>query len=172
MPSVSTGRASLWIESESLGHASLSHRDEGHGVDEAQSPLTPLTQQVEAGLMERLVHPDHFDQRREVRAKTSDRFETEPPARKRARRRPGRRGDCPVRGVARRSPTSTSKHPGRKIVATRARRDYYQEPVHLKESESHRAAGGRVQPEGATLLLALQVRRGKSVHNWTQPERA
>jgi hypothetical protein len=70
----------VWIESESLGHASLSHRDEGHGVDETQPTLTPLEQQVEAGLMQRLVHPDHFNERREVRAKTSERFETEPPA--------------------------------------------------------------------------------------------
>jgi hypothetical protein len=75
----------VWIESESLGHASLPHRDEGHGVDEAQSLLTSLEQQVEAGLMERLVHPHHFDERREVHAKTSDRFETEPPAHERVR---------------------------------------------------------------------------------------
>ena len=70
----------MWINSEGLGHASLSHRDERHGVDETQPPLTPLEQQVKAGLMERLVDPDHLDQRREVGAKTSDRFETEPPA--------------------------------------------------------------------------------------------
>jgi len=73
------------IEREGLGHAPLSHRDEGHGVNKAQEPLTPLEPQVETSLVERLVYPHHLEERREVCAKTSNCVETESPADERVR---------------------------------------------------------------------------------------
>lgn len=70
----------VWIECESLGNASLSHRDEGHGVDEAQSPLMPCEEEVETGVVQGRVNPDDVEQGREIRANTSNRLEPQPPA--------------------------------------------------------------------------------------------
>jgi hypothetical protein len=43
------------IEREGLGYAPLPHRDDGHGIHEAQELRAPLEQQVEAGVVMRLV---------------------------------------------------------------------------------------------------------------------
>src|SRR5215212_2601078 len=68
------------IEREGVRQVALAHRDERHGVDEAQEPLPPIEQKVEAGVVKRLVDPDDLEQRREVRSKASNRVETEAPA--------------------------------------------------------------------------------------------
>lgn len=68
------------IERECLGEAPLSHREEGHGVNEAQLTLTPLEQQIEAGLVERFVNPDYLEERCEVRPKAPDCVQAQPAA--------------------------------------------------------------------------------------------
>jgi hypothetical protein len=45
--------------------------------------LAPVEQQIEPGVEERVVNPYYVDERREVRAKASDRIETEAPANER-----------------------------------------------------------------------------------------
>src|SRR3989442_2732360 len=68
------------VKGEGFSQASSSHRDKGHGIDEAQQPLTAREQQIEPCLVERLVYPDHLDERREIGTKGSDRVQTKPPA--------------------------------------------------------------------------------------------
>jgi hypothetical protein len=68
------------VKGEGFSQASSSHRDKGHGIDEAQQPLTAREQQIEPCLLERLVYPDHLDERREIGTKGSDRVQTKPPA--------------------------------------------------------------------------------------------
>ena len=53
------------VKGEGFSQASSSHRDKGHGIDEAQQPLPAHEQQIEPRLVERLVYPDDFDERRE-----------------------------------------------------------------------------------------------------------
>jgi len=75
----------MWIERECLGHTSLPHRDEGHGIHETQEPFTPFEQQVEPCIVERFVDPDNLDERREIRSKASDRIEAQAPTKERIR---------------------------------------------------------------------------------------
>jgi len=68
------------IEREGLGDVPLAHRDERHGVDQTQPPRAALGQQVETGVVQRVVDADHLDERRKVRPKAPDGVETEPSA--------------------------------------------------------------------------------------------
>ena len=68
------------IERERLVDTPLSHRHEGHRIDQAQEPFAPLEQQIEAGLVEGRIDPDDVEERREVRAKAANSIESEPPA--------------------------------------------------------------------------------------------
>ena len=50
----------MTIEGEGLDATPPAHRHERHGVDETQMPPAPTEQQIETGVVERLVHPEQF----------------------------------------------------------------------------------------------------------------
>src|SRR3990172_5055480 len=89
------------IEREGLGDVPLAHRDERHGVDQTQPPRAALGQQVETGVVQRVVDADHLDERRKVRPKAPYGVETEAAADERIRfdQNKARRHECSLAGT-------------------------------------------------------------------------
>ena len=75
----------MWIDRESLGHASLAHHNERYGVNQAEQSPAPIEQHVEPRVVKCFIDPHHIDERREVRPKAPDGIKTQAPGNKRIR---------------------------------------------------------------------------------------